>query len=70
MTESAEISCQIADFAVKGITAEILTGEAHDHNTFENKDVVKTVAFDGFEATADGFKATLPACSVVKFVIA
>jgi len=55
---------------VKGITAEILTGEAHDHNTFENKDVVKTVAFDGFEATADGFKATLPACSVVKFVIA
>jgi len=70
LTESAEISCQIADFAVKGITAEILTGEAHAHNSFENKDAVKTVAFDGFEATADGFKATLPACSVVKFVIA
>ena len=69
MTESAEVDCQIADFAVQGITAEVLTGDAHDHNTFENKDAVKTVAFNDFEVKADGFKATIPPCSVVTFVI-
>lgn len=69
MTESAEVDCQIADFQVKSITAEVLTGEAHDHNTFEKKDTVKTVEFTDFERKADGFKATIPPCAVVKFVI-
>ena len=35
MMESAEVDCQIADFQVKDIVAEVLMGEAHDHNTFE-----------------------------------
>ena len=55
--------------ALRSITGEVLTGDAHDHNTFENKDAVKTVAFNDFEVKADGFKATIPPCSVVKFVI-
>ena len=67
--ESAEIECQIADFKVGGITAEILTGELGAYNTFEAKDTVCTAVFNGFEPTADGFKATLPPCSVVRFVI-
>jgi len=54
---------------VKGITAEILTGDAHDHNDFENKNAVVTRDFTDFEVTADGFQTTLPSCSVVKFVI-
>jgi alpha-N-arabinofuranosidase len=69
LTESAEIACQVADFKVSDITAEILTGEVHAHNTFENKNAVSVAAFDGFETTADGFKTVLPPCSVVKFVI-
>ena len=69
MTEVAEVDCQIADFCVQGITAEVLTGDAHDHNTFEKKDTVKTVTFNDFEVKADGFKATIPPCAVVKFVI-
>ena len=69
MTESEVVDCQIADFQVKDIVAEVLTGDAHDHNTFENKDAVKTTAFNDFELKADGFKATVPPCSVVKFVI-
>jgi len=69
LTDSAEVACQIADFAVKGITAEILTGDAHDHNDFENKNAVVTRDFTDFEVTADGFQTTLPSCSVVKFVI-
>ena len=69
LTESAEVACQIADFKVSGISAEILTGEAHAHNDFENKNAVSTCEFSDYEAAADGFKTVLPPCSVVKFTI-
>ncbi|MBQ7312308.1 MAG: alpha-N-arabinofuranosidase, partial [Clostridia bacterium] len=69
LSDNAEIACQIADFKVSGITAEILTGEVHEHNSFDNKDVVSIKEFSGFETTADGFTTVLPPCSVVKFVI-
>ncbi len=69
LTESAEIKCQIADFTVSEVKAEIVTGNARDYNTFENKDVVKTVDFTDFTLTTDGFIANVPPCSVVKFVI-
>ena len=66
---SAEIKCQIADSEVKEIEAEILTGAIDAYNSFENKDAVKTVKFENFSKTADGFTAEIPACSVVKFII-
>lgn len=69
LEESAQIQCQIADFKVKGISAEILTGDVSAHNTFENKANVKTRDFLDFELMTDGFTATLPPCSVVKFAI-
>ncbi|MBE7010430.1 MAG: alpha-N-arabinofuranosidase [Ruminococcaceae bacterium] len=67
--EAIEIACQIADFSPNLITAEILTGNIDAHNTFENKNAVGTAVFTDFEKTSDGFKAMLPPCSVVKFVI-
>ncbi len=69
LTDTADIACQIADFTVSEITAEILTGEVHSHNSFDNKNAVSSCEFTGFETTADGFKTALPPCSVVKFVI-
>ncbi|MBE7068817.1 MAG: alpha-N-arabinofuranosidase [Clostridiales bacterium] len=69
MSENAEVHCQIEDFKVKEITAEIVTGDAHDYNDFDKKDVVKTCGFENFKKTEDGFTATLPPCSVVKFLI-
>lgn len=69
LDESSEIKCQIADFKVKGIDAEILTGPMDAHNSFENKNAVKTKIFDGYKVTADGFETTVPPCSIVKFVI-
>ena len=69
LDEASEIHCQIADFNVKEISAEILGGEAHSYNSFENKNAVSTNVFSDFEIISDGFKATIPACSVVKFVI-
>ena len=67
--EAADIHCQIADFILKELSAEILTGDIHDYNSFENKNVVGTKAFSDYESLADGFKTTIPPCSVVKFVI-
>ncbi len=67
--DSAEIHCQIADFTLKDLSAEILTGEMHEYNSFENKNAVGTKVFSDYEMLTDGFKTTVPPCSVVKFVI-
>lgn len=67
--KAAKIKCQIADTRVSSITAEILTGECHEKNDFDNTDNVKTVEFTDFRKLKDGFQANIPACSVVKFVI-
>ncbi len=68
-TKKSKIKCQIADTKVKSIRAEILTGEIHDKNDFENEDKVKVVEFTDFRKLSDGFTAIIPPCSVVKFVI-
>ena len=62
----AKIKCQIADRKIKSIKAEILCGDIHDKNDFENGDNVKIEEFTDFRQLKDGFTATLPACSVVK----
>ena len=67
--KASKIKCQIADRKVKSIRAEILTGEYHQLNDFDNPENVKTVEFTDFRKLSDGFTATIPACSVVKFVI-
>ena len=67
--KSAKIKCQIADTKIKSIKAEILTGDIHDKNDFDDTDNVKTVEFTDFKKISDGVYATLPPCSVVKFVI-
>ncbi len=68
-TDSADISCQIADKHVNRVSAESITGNISDHNTFECKNEVKAIRFSDFKMTADGFNTTLPACSVTKFVV-
>ncbi len=68
-SEVAEIRCQVADSAVKSVRAEILTGEIDAYNSFDSKNNVHTEEFTSFNMTADGFEATLPACSIVKFII-
>lgn len=69
LDKTKEVKCQVADSAVKRVVAEILTGKADAHNTFENKNDVVTSVFTDFELTEDGFIAKIPPCSVVKFSI-
>lgn len=68
-TRTSKIKCQVADTKIKSVRAEILTGDMHDKNDFDNADNVKTAEFTGFRKLADGFVADVPPCSVVKFVI-
>ncbi|MGN0534463.1 MAG: alpha-N-arabinofuranosidase [Eubacterium sp.] len=68
-TKSAKIKCQIADTKVSSITAEIITGDIHDKNDFNCGDRIKAEEFTDFRRLSDGFTATLPPCSIVKFVI-
>lgn len=65
----SKIKCQIADTKVKSIKAEILFGDIHSRNDFDNTDSVKTVEFTDFKKHTDGFTANIPPCSVVKFII-
>ncbi len=67
--KTAEIKCQIADFEISGVTAEILTGKPEEYNSFGDKDCVKSTEFTGFELLGDGFIAKLPPCSAVRFLI-
>jgi alpha-N-arabinofuranosidase len=69
LTETKEIKCQIADFSVSSVTAEILTNDVRAHNTFTDKNVVYTTDFKDFSLTQDGFIAKIPPCSVVKFIV-
>lgn len=63
------IKCQIADTKVKSVEAEILSGDIHAKNDFENAGKVATMEFTDFRKLSDGFTANIPPCSIVKFTI-
>ncbi|MBR3738608.1 MAG: alpha-N-arabinofuranosidase, partial [Eubacterium sp.] len=69
ITEGAEIECQIADTRIETIRAEIISADCRAKNDFDKAESVKCEDFTDFEATTDGFKAKIPPCSVVKFII-
>ena len=52
--------------AVEGM---ILTGEMHEHNTFDNPEQVKCTSFDDVKLTDNGLKLTLPKCSVLHLTV-
>lgn len=65
----SEIECEIAHTKINSVKATIISGDIHDGNSFENKNVVTEKEFTDFTLTENGFKAVLPTCSVVKFTI-
>ena len=62
LEEDAEISCELCGFEGKTVTARILTGEVHAHNTFDEPE---NVTIKPLEAEIKDGKVTfrLPACS-------
>ncbi len=66
--ESREIACQVADFKVSSIKAEVFGGDIDAYNDF-GKEKVATREFTDFKITDDGFVANIPKSSIVKFII-
>ena len=64
--EDVEVRIDVRGTDVKGVSGKALSGPATDsHNTFEQPDAVRPVAFDDVALSRDGIIAKLPARSVV-----
>ncbi len=68
-TDEETVDILLPGAAQKQVSARILTGDMHDHNTFEQKEKVKPEAYTSFTQTATGLTAQLPACSLVSFTL-
>ena len=55
----------LMDTETKEVTGEIVTGELHDHNTFEDTEKVKKQSFDACRIVDNKLKFTIPAASVL-----
>ena len=64
-SEAYEVDVTIADTIVKGVKGEIVGGEIHTHNTFDNPDAVKTENFDNVTFKDNTLKFTIPPSSVI-----
>jgi alpha-N-arabinofuranosidase len=64
--DDAQLTCEIRGAMTGQIKGRILTAEKiTSHNTFDKPEVVKPADFKGFDKTIKGFKATIPAKSIV-----
>ena len=55
----------VMDTEIKAVKGEIVTGEIHEHNTFDEPEVVTLEAFDEHKAEGSSLKFTIPAASVL-----
>ena len=67
--EDAPVEMSFMELAPKEITAAILKGEMHAHNTFDAPEVVKEEAFSAYESKDGKISFTAPAGSVISFRI-
>ena len=65
--EDAPVEMSFIELAPKEITAVILKGEMHAHNTFEEPENVKEEAFGAYEVKDGKVSFTAPAGSVISF---
>ena len=67
-SESCPVTCYVEDAAYKRVTARVLTGDAHAHNTFEQANAVQPQALAFAEKDGE-ISAVLPPCSVCAFTL-
>lgn len=67
LTETAELDLE--GIAGEVIEARILTGEIHDHNTFENPDVVAPKTYHAYRGADNGFVLSVPPVSLISMKI-
>lgn len=69
LTESYPVDTQILDQAAWKVTGEMVQGEMHEMNTFEDPECVKVKAFQDIETKEDGFSFKIPPCAVVHLTV-
>ncbi|OOM75151.1 alpha-N-arabinofuranosidase [Clostridium sp. BL-8] len=69
VSENYDIEGIIVDREVKTVKANILTNKMEAHNTFDEPENVKPEEFTDFTITDKGLNFTIPACSVLSFII-
>lgn len=65
VTDSYEIESDLHGANISAVKGTIVTGKMTDHNTFDNKEVVTTKAFDAIQIKEDKLIYTIPECSVL-----
>ena len=68
-SESADICCELSGMKARNISSRILSGEMHDHNTFEQPSRIGVREFENITSTENGFCFTIPACSVMEITV-
>ena len=68
-TEAYELESVLWDTKVKEVSATVLSGEMHAHNTFENPDSVHTEAFQDYQVENERIRITVPACGIVHMAV-
>lgn len=66
---SYPVDVDLGGFCWENVSAQILTGDIHDMNTFEAPDTVHIKDFNGVEKTGNGLSFTLPAASVLHVAV-
>lgn len=64
--EDVPMEIRLTELKPSLVTATILTGEMHAHNTFEQPECVKELEFTDITLTEAGAFLTIPACSIVQ----
>ena len=65
VSEDYDIEASVAGGAIGSVSAEIVTGEMHDMNTFEDAHCVGIQPFDRVEISGDILSFCIPKCSVL-----
>ena len=65
VSEDYKIEASVKGGAIGSVSAQIVTGEMHDMNTFEDEHCVETRKFDGVEISGDTLNFCIPKCSVL-----
>lgn len=69
LEETFDIDCDVLYQKYKKCTARILTGDVHDHNTFEEPDAVKVVSFHGLAFDENKLALKIPPCSIISVTL-
>ena len=68
--EDRQLDCTLLDVRPKTVKARILTGKPADKNDFGRPDAVRPKPFREISIAPEGFRLTMPACSVLEIVAA